>query len=156
MIDAETAAIVERIRAEYPGCFACGVDNPVGLHLAPAAMESNEAVATYRPIRHHGGAGEILHGGLAATALDEIMVWAGILAHHVLTVTATMDLRFRRPVSVSDDLEARGRVEERTGRRLRCTAELLVDGDRAVTANGLYLVVRSFEGDEGFSAESAP
>ena len=43
-------------------------------------MDGDEAVATFRPIAHHGGAGETLHGGLAATVLDEIMVWAGILA----------------------------------------------------------------------------
>ncbi|MFP3915752.1 MAG: PaaI family thioesterase [Actinomycetota bacterium] len=145
MIDAETAALVEEIRAEYPGCFACGTDNPVGLHLDPAGMEGEEAVARYSPTRHHGGAGQSLHGGLAATALDEIMVWAGILAHRVLTVTATMDLRFRRPLWVSDDIEVRGRVDDRTGRRLRCSAELRVDGQTAVAAGGLYLVARSFE-----------
>lgn len=145
MIDAETAAIVEEIRAEYPGCFACGVANPVGLHLDPSGMDDGEAVARYRPIEHHGGAGETLHGGLAATVLDEIMVWAGILAHRVLTVTATMELRFRRPVSVEDAIEVRGRVEERSGRRLRCSGDLLVGGRPAVTARGLYLVARSFD-----------
>lgn len=145
MIDAETAALVEEIRAEYPGCFACGTDNPVGLHLDPSEMDGGDAVARYRPVRHHGGAGTALHGGLAATALDEIMVWAGILTHRVLTVTGTMDLRFRRPVSVEDDIEVRGRVEERSGRRLRCSGDLLVDGRAAVSARGLYLVARSFE-----------
>lgn len=145
MIDAETAALVEEIRADYPGCFACGTDNPVGLHLDPTGMEGDEAVAVYRPITHHGGAGETLHGGLAATVLDEIMVWAGILSEKVLTVTGTMDLRFVRPVSVSDSIEVRGRVEERRGRRLRCSATLSVDGTVAVSASGLYLVVRSFE-----------
>jgi acyl-coenzyme A thioesterase PaaI-like protein len=145
LIDAETAALVEEIRADYPGCFACGVDNPVGLHLDPSGMEGGEAVARYRPIEHHGGAGETLHGGLAATVLDEIMVWAGILTHRVLTVTGTMELRFLRPVSVADDIEVRGRVEGRSDRRLRCAGDLLVHGRRAVSARGLYLVARSFD-----------
>lgn len=145
MIDAETAALVEEIRREYPGCFACGVDNPVGLHLSPSGLEDGEAVATYRPLEYHGGAGASLHGGLAATVLDEIMVWAGILAHRVLTVTGTMDLRFRRPVSVGDRIEVRGRVDERSGRRLRCSADLVVGGEPAVSARGLYLVARSFD-----------
>lgn len=145
MIDAETAALVEEIRAEYPGCFACGVDNPVGLHIDPSDMEDGEAVARYRPIRHHGGAGDSLHGGLAATVLDEIMVWAGILTHRVLTVTGTMELRFLRPVSVGDDIEVRGRVEERSGRRLRCSGDLLVDRKPAVSSQGIYLVSRSFD-----------
>lgn len=145
MIDDETAALVAEIRSQYPDCFACGPDNPIGLHLDPAEMDGGEAVARFRPVEHHGGAGDILHGGLAATVLDEIMVWAGILAHRVLTVTGTMDLRFRRPVSVTDDIEVRGRVDERRGKRLRCSGEVMIGGEAAVTARGLYLVARSFE-----------
>lgn len=145
MIDAETAALVARIRTEYPGCFACGTNNPVGLHLDPADLEGDEAVAHFRPIDHHAGAGDTLHGGLAATVLDEIMVWSAILTHRVLAVTGTMDLRYRRPVSVDDEITVHGRVEERSGRRLRCSGRLEVSGQVAVTAAGLYLVSRSFE-----------
>lgn len=143
-MDAELGTLIERIRNEYPGCFACGTDNPEGLHLTPAAMEGDEAVARFTPRPHHGGAGDVLHGGLAATVLDEIMVWAGVLAERVLTVTATMELRFRRPLTVTDVIEARGRVVDRSGRRLRCAAELIVNGRPAATATGLYLVSRSF------------
>jgi acyl-coenzyme A thioesterase PaaI-like protein len=145
LLDAETAAFVEEIRAEYPGCFACGTDNPIGLHLQPAEMDGDEAVATFKPITHHGGAGDTLHGGLAATVLDEIMVWAGLLAEKVLTVTGTMEMRFLRPIRVTDEVEARGKVEERSGRRLRCSGVLRVGGEPAVTATGLYLAVRSFD-----------
>ncbi len=145
LIDPDIAALVADIRSQYPGCFACGPDNPVGLHIDPAEMDGSEAVATYRPIEHHGGAGDTLHGGLAATVLDEIMVWAGILTERVLSVTGTMDLRFVRPVSTADEITLRGRVDERSGRRLRCSGELAVDGRTAVSAGGLYLVVRSFE-----------
>jgi len=145
VIDPETAALVAKIRTEYPGCFACGVDNPVGLHLDPGGMEGDEAVAHFRPIDHHAGAGDTLHGGLAATVLDEIMVWAAILTHRVLAVTGTMDLRYRHPVSVEDEITVRGRVEERSGRRLRCSGRLEIAGRAAVTAAGIYLVSRSFE-----------
>lgn len=144
MSENDLETLVEEIRAEYPGCFACGSDNPVGLHLDPAEMEGEVAVARYRPSRHHGGAGDTLHGGIAATLLDEIMVWAGILSHRVLTVTGTMELRYRRPVSVDDDIQVRGWVEERRGRRLRCAAELRTGDDVAVTASGLYLVARDY------------
>lgn len=145
MTDDGLAALVAEIRTRYPDCFACGADNPVGLHLDPAEMEDGVAVARYRPTEHHAGAGDTLHGGLAATVLDEIMVWAGILAHRVLTVTGTMELRYRRPVSVNDGIEVRGWVEERRGRRLRSSGELRVGGETTVTASGLYLVARSFE-----------
>lgn len=137
--------LLDAIRAEYPGCFACGADNPVGLHLEPVSIDGGEAVATYWPSVHHGGAGDVLHGGLAATVLDEIMVWAALISHRVLTVTGTMELRFRRPVTVDGEIEVRGRVEERSGRRLRCSGDLVIDGETAVTGSGLYLVARSFD-----------
>ena len=145
VIDAETAAMVATMRADYPNCFACGPENPIGLHLDPADTDGSEAVARFSPVKHHGGAGVTLHGGLAATVLDEIMVWAGILTHRVLTVTGKMDLRFRKPVLVTDEVSARGRVDERRGKRLLCSAKLEVDGVAAVTATGLYLVSREFD-----------
>jgi uncharacterized protein (TIGR00369 family) len=144
-MDAETAAFVASVRAEYPGCFACGADNPVGLHLQPGDVDDGAAVAIFRPSPHHAGAGDTLHGGVAAAVLDEIMVWAGILQHRLLTVTATMDLRYRRPLRVGGEVEARGRVTERRGRRLLCSGDLRSDGEVAVSATGLYLAVRSFE-----------
>lgn len=143
-MDAELADLVSRIRSEYPHCFACGTDNPTGLRLEPADLDGDEAVATFSPRPDHVGAADTLHGGLAATVLDEIMVWAGILTERVLTVTGTMELRFRRPVTVEDAIVVRGRVEGRSGRRVRCSATLEVDGAEAVTAEGLYLVARDF------------
>lgn len=144
-MDADTAALVAEIRSEYPSCFACGSDNPQGLHMATADLIEGEAVASFAPDRHHGGAGDTLHGGLAATVLDEIMVWAAILTERVLTVTGTMALRYKRPVRVTDSIEARGRVDGRSENRLRCSASLVVAGEVRVTATGLYLVARAFD-----------
>ncbi len=144
-MDQDMTAIVERIRTEYPGCFACGTDNPKGLHLEKAALDGDEAVTVFRPGDEHVGAGRSLHGGLAATLLDEIMVWAGILVHRVLTVTGTLDLRFSRPVTVDDEIVVRGRVDERRGKRLICSGSLEVAGSASVTGSGLYLVARTFE-----------
>lgn len=137
-----TAEFIVGIRDEFPDCFACGHENPHGLHLDPVALDSGRAVAAYEPTGHHGGAGDVLHGGLAATALDEIMVWAAIVAEHVLTVTATMEVRYRRPVRVTDSIRVEGRVLDRSGRRLRCEGSLVVGDEVAVTGSGLYLVVR--------------
>lgn len=151
MIDDETAALIAEMRTDYPHCFACGPDNPVGLHLEPVEVEGGAAVAGFDPSPHHVGAGDILHGGLAATVLDEIMVWAAILTHRVLCVTGTMEIRFRRPVSVNQKLTVRGFVEDRRGSRLRCGAELATGGETAVTAGGLYLVSRTLEGGSATS-----
>ena len=133
--------VIERIRRHYgEGCFACGRENPIGLHLDGFALDGEEVIARFRPRVEYRGVPATLHGGVAATALDEVMVWAGALVEDVMTVTGTMQLRFRRPVPVDEELTLRGRVEDRSGRRLRLAAELFVDGRVAVQASGLYLV----------------
>ncbi len=82
-----------------------------------------------------------LHGGIAAAALDEILVWAGILQEKVLSVTGRLDLRYRRPVGVAGLIDLRARVEERRGSRLVISGSLETgDGGVRVTAKGLYLV----------------
>ncbi len=137
----DTATLVDRIRRHYDdGCFACGRDNPLGLHLDDFALDDGVVSARFDPRADYRGSGTSLHGGVAATALDEMLVWAGILVEKVMSVTGTMQLRYRRPVDVADTIEVRSRLDERRGRRLVVSGELLVDGEEKVAATGLYLV----------------
>jgi acyl-coenzyme A thioesterase PaaI-like protein len=96
--------------------------------------------ARFTPRPEYRGAGKTLHGGIAATALDEILVWAGILTEDVLTVTGTMELRFRRPVRVDEPITVSARVDGRSGRRLQISGALEVGDETRVEAAGLYLV----------------
>jgi acyl-coenzyme A thioesterase PaaI-like protein len=96
--------------------------------------------ARFDPREEYRGAGTSLHGGVAATALDEMLVWAGILDLRVMSVTAKMEVKYRRPVQVTDPILVRARVDERRGRRLLTSGELLVDDRVCVEASGLYLI----------------
>ena len=58
----------------------------------------------------------------------------------VLSVTGTLNLRFLRPLYVTDTITAIGWVEERRGRRLRLSGRLEAGEEVAAEANGLYLV----------------
>jgi len=77
-----------------------------------------------------------------ATALDEILAWAGILAEGVLTVTGTLDIRFRKPAPPTATYDLTGRVVSRSGSRLKMSGELNSDGEIIADATGLYLVHR--------------
>jgi acyl-coenzyme A thioesterase PaaI-like protein len=121
-------------------CFACGLENPIGLHIDGFAVEDREITATFDARADLAGVIGLLHGGIAATALDEGLVWAGILLEDVLSVTGTLDLRFRRPLPVEGRLRVRARVDDRTGRRLRLSGEIEAEGRAAVSASGVYLV----------------
>lgn len=132
---------IEQVRRSFGDrCFACGRNNPEGLHLDDWDWQDGRARAVFRPRPEHVGAGDTLHGGLATTVLDEAMVWAGILGERVLCVTGTLELRFRKPLFVTDTITAVGWVEERRGRRLRLSGTLETDDGIAAEAHGLYLV----------------
>lgn len=141
LMDRDLSSVVDSIRRHYDdGCFACGRENPIGLHLDDFGLENGRVSARFTPRAHYRGAGTTLHGGVAATALDEILVWAGILIEEVMTVTGTMELRFRKPVHVHESIVVSSAVDERRGRRLILSGELSVDGETRVVASGLYLV----------------
>jgi acyl-coenzyme A thioesterase PaaI-like protein len=138
--------LVDSIRRHYDdGCFACGRDNPIGLHLDDFRLDDGTVSARFSPRAQYRGAGTTLHGGVAATALDEILVWAGLLVESVLSVTGTMELRYRKPVHVDETIVVSSRVDERRGRRLRLSGELSVDEELRVAASGLYLVTASLD-----------
>jgi len=135
------AELVDAVRRHYDdGCFACGRANPSGLRIDDFQQISGGVAAGFIPGPHHRGTFGILHGGLAATALDEIMAWAGIILAGVLCVTANLELRFRRPVPVEQPLRLSAWLGDRSGRRLRMTGELATDAGPAVEASGLYVV----------------
>lgn len=138
----DLAELVDRIRKHYDdGCFACGRENPIGLHLDDFALsDEGEVSARFTPRSDYRGAGTTVHGGVAATALDEMLVWAGLLNEKVLSVTGKLELRFRKPLHVSEEVVARARVDEMRGRRMTASGELTVGDEVRAEASGLFVV----------------
>jgi acyl-coenzyme A thioesterase PaaI-like protein len=124
-------------------CYGCGDDNPVGLGLVFSA-EPPGVVAEFLPRPEHCGAPGIIHGGILATCLDETMAALGFVLDRVHCVTATLELKYRRPVPLDGRpvrIEAwRDRVDNR--RRQRVNGQLfLPDGTVAVAASGIFVQV---------------
>lgn len=138
--------LVDRIREHFDeGCFACGRRNARGLGIDGFAFDGSTTTAAFSPDPEHRGLASTLHGGLTATALDEIMVWAGILGEGVLSVTGTMELKYRKAVPLGVRLSLDGEVVERRGRRLRLSGRML-EGDTVLAeSSGLYLVTESID-----------
>ena len=135
----------ERIRAlrqEYDHCFACGRANPTGLGLDGFEFANGEVSVEFKARPEFAGFADVLHGGIVATVLDEILAWAGILTEGVLTVTGTLDVRFRRPAPPNATYDLSGRVVSRSGSRLKMAGELILDGETVADASGIYLVHR--------------
>ncbi len=110
---------MEREVVRYHGCFVCGPGNEIGLNLTFYA--SDELAHTHwLPAKRHEGYKGIVHGGLIATVLDEVMLKA-ILAHDIRCVTASMEIRYKAPADVGDELTFEGRMTHRRGRIIMTT-----------------------------------
>ncbi len=130
----------ERIRLAN-SCYGCGKLNTAGLQL-DVVVADGVARATYRSRPEHQGFPGLVHGGIVATLLDEVMGWVMYTAG-VWAVTAKMDLRYRRPVPVGADLMLEARIERQKGRMLKAHAEArsAESGEVLVESDGLFMRV---------------
>jgi uncharacterized protein (TIGR00369 family) len=123
-------------------CFVCGLGNPAGLHAALYEVESGEVVALFTPGEQHQGYPGRLHGGIAATILDETIGRAIMVSSKgaVWGVTVEFTVRYRKPVPLDVELRAVGRIVKDATRFFEGTGEILLpDGTVAVEGHGRYL-----------------
>jgi uncharacterized protein (TIGR00369 family) len=113
-------------------CFGCGTLNPCGLQLR-FEREERGVSADFTPDRRHEGYAEIVHGGIVATLLDEVMAWA-LYDRGIWAVTARLHLTFRRPLQVGTPVRATGWLVADRGRLIEVAGEVRRTADGAVLA----------------------
>lgn len=102
-------------RSGVDRCFGCGQGNPNGLRLRFERYGDGTVEVRHQSHPDHCGLDTVVHGGIQATVLDEVMGIAAQLAlpsdaSDLACVTAEMHLRYRRPVPMAEVLVARARV----------------------------------------------
>jgi acyl-coenzyme A thioesterase PaaI-like protein len=140
---ASGAAGVERSsRAKQPNslhCFVCGVENPVGLHMAFYSLADGSVVTDITvPDRYQGYPG-VVHGGILASMLDEVAGRAAMEGdNNRLMMAARMQIRYRKPAPIGQPLRLVGRLGKRRGRFTIVSGEVrLPDGSLAAEADVL-------------------
>ena len=135
---------IAEFRTLYADCYACGLANPIGLHLDGFHRRSaTEIGAVFRPRLEHRGTVGSLHGGIIAAALDETCAWTAVLLADTLAVTATLDLRYRKPADPGNTYTLIGTLDDASGRRLRLRAVLVREEVVLAEAHGLFLATDS-------------
>jgi len=127
--------------AKYKGCFVCGDQNIIGLQ-AKFYFDGSRATTEYTAERKFEGYAGILHGGITAALLDEVMIKA-LLAEDIFAMTVELAIRFHKAVSIGERLLLEGNLTHHDG-RLYLTAgkATLENGEIVASATGKYLRVR--------------
>jgi uncharacterized protein (TIGR00369 family) len=125
-------------------CFVCGEDNPGGLHLR-FTTDGRTVRARFRPGAAHIGFRGIVHGGLLATLLDEIMVWACAVSARRFAFCAELQVRFLNPTRPGDEIIATGEMlANRKDKVYEAKATLTDSSGRSLAeATGKYLPIKS-------------
>lgn len=124
-------------------CFVCGEANPHGLNLR-AQTDGNVVEARFVPRPEHIGFRETVHGGLIATLLDEVMVWACAVRTKKFAYCAELNVRFVTPLRPGQEaLAVAELVGDRRGRVFEAKAELRTQaGLTCASATGKYLPIK--------------
>lgn len=85
-------------------CFACGEENPFGLHLK-FEMEDDSLVAKKIVPREFQGYSGIVHGGIVTTLLDEAMSKFIQKKFHEQALTGRLEIRYRNPTPTEQELK---------------------------------------------------
>ena len=105
-----------------PMCFACGVENPIGLKIK-FHVDGDVCTAEFTPNQNHVGFSDTVHGGIIYTILDDVT--ANILYQQARKAhTAKCEIRYRQPVRVGDRLMSKGWIENERRRLIILKGEV--------------------------------
>jgi uncharacterized protein (TIGR00369 family) len=122
-------------------CFGCGPDNPAGLRLTFESSPDGTVRSTCTIPERFQGYQDVVHGGILATLLDEVMAHAVLRATEGNAATAQLEIRYRRPARVGETLRLEASVSRASGRRIHAKGRICGE-DGAVRAEGEALFLR--------------
>ena len=116
-------------------CFICGVETPVGLKMAIYNdLDNRQVFSTVIVPEHFQSYPGVVHGGIVATILDEVVGRATPISgsDEDLMVTVKMEMKYRQTTPTLTPLTVTGRIMQPGRTRVRAQGEVrLPDGSVA-------------------------
>jgi len=126
-------------------CFVCGKRNELGLQLDFKRLGDGTIRTELVPSKRFQGFKDVVHGGIIATVLDEVMVNAAYLQGTV-AVTSRLEVRLRKPARVGEKLVFQARVQKETSKLLEVGSEARrEDGTLIAWGRALLMKVKERE-----------
>ncbi len=149
-IDREKKKVIcKHIPTKYS--ITCGPENPSSLGCVFYQLEDGEMATFFVAKQIHEGQLDIVHGGLSASVLDELMGRAALVCGEAESdedfvcryVTAQMTVQYKKPIYVGHKIYGYGRVYNKEGRRRFTSSELVnEEGEIVATAEGVFVEIK--------------
>jgi uncharacterized protein (TIGR00369 family) len=116
-------------------CFVCGRKNPNGLKLSFEIDKEKQTLKTiFVASPTFQGWDGIVHGGIISTLLDEAMAKL-VYELGFQSVTASLEIRFKKPAPILEPLHVYGTITE-VGKRLIRAKAYVTQEDGTILATG--------------------
>ena len=133
---------IRNVKLKKNHCFACGPDNPDGMHLKFILDEERQIfVCRFRLGKRYTGPPGHCHGGIIATILDDAMGKVNKL-RHVIALTKEMTVEYLKPVPLHKPLRVESREVSVHGRQHVNMAEIYDEKDEVLARSlGTFIAV---------------
>jgi uncharacterized protein (TIGR00369 family) len=118
-------------------CFICGRNNPVGLYLQFFDNGEDEVYCEYTVPDQYQSYPGIVHGGILASMLDEVVGRVAIIGdHHHFMVAVKLQVLYRHPVPVETPIKVQGKILRMSRRLGKAQGQIILpDGTIACEAS---------------------
>jgi uncharacterized protein (TIGR00369 family) len=108
-------------------CFVCGRKNPHGLYMTFYDNGENEVVSTYTVAEAYQGYPGVVHGGIVAAMLDEVVARVSMIGdHHHFMMSVKLEVKYRHPVPTQTPLRIVGRIVRLRGRLGKAVGQIIL------------------------------
>ena len=112
-------------KLEGYNCFGCSPKNQLGLQME-FFEDGDWVVSEWEPKSHLAGYGNVLHGGIQSTILDEIASWVVYTKVKTAGVTATLNVKYKNTAFTDKGkLTIRAKLKDQNKKFATIHAELL-------------------------------
>lgn len=105
-------------------CFACGKDNPIGLHLT-FDWDGEVYSTRYVPDPAHQGWAGRTHGGFIALVLDEVLSRIVLTTQGMEWVTVELSIRLICPIPVGRAVDVQARLDDVRSRLISASGKVV-------------------------------
>ncbi|MGH2537995.1 MAG: PaaI family thioesterase [Candidatus Promineifilaceae bacterium] len=121
-------------------CFVCGRRNPRGLYMTFYDNGRDEVLSEFAVPEEYQGYPGIVHGGVVAAMLDEVVGRVAMIAdHHHFMMSVRLEVKYRHPVPTGEPLCVVGRALRLRGRLGRAEGEIVLADGRIAAQSSMTL-----------------